>query len=395
MFPDAEFDGQFLRLIDTIPSQGADFGEAFITARQIPSGDTSAWYDAWFALGERTERLAQECADAGNTASARDAFLRALTYFRTAGIFLFKPPVSEPFTVAMDRQRDAFVKAMALFAHPGEAIEIPYESTTLPGYLLLPSSESGPFPLVVITGGYDGTKEECFLAGGAEALDRGYACLLFDGPGQGEALLHQDLFFRPDWEHVVTPVVDYAISRPEIDKDRIALLGRSWGGYLAPRAATAEHRLTAVIADAAQYAPGKQALAFFPPEYREAFAAGTYDAELNAGLEQAMAADASLAFTLNRGMLTHGVPTPIAYLHALQDYTLVGLADRITCPALICAAEDDSRGADAKQLFDAIQAPKDYILFRNADGAGEHCEAGAASLFAARMFTWLDPLVAG
>jgi dienelactone hydrolase len=38
-------------------------------------------------------------------------------------------------------------------------------------------------------------------------------------------------------------VVDYLLSRPDVDPERIALIGLSFGGYLAPRAATAEHRL--------------------------------------------------------------------------------------------------------------------------------------------------------
>ena len=54
---------------------------------------------------------------------------------------------------------------------------------------------------------------------------------------------------RPDWENVVGPVVDYALTRPEVDPERIALMGWSFGGYLAPRAASAEHRLAACIAD--------------------------------------------------------------------------------------------------------------------------------------------------
>jgi len=83
----------------------------------------------------------------------------------------------------------------------------------------------------------------------AAALRRGYNLLLLDGPGQGRSLIEQGLVMRPDWENVVGSVVDYALTRPEVDLKRIALMGWSFGGYLAPRAASAEHRLAACVAD--------------------------------------------------------------------------------------------------------------------------------------------------
>jgi dipeptidyl aminopeptidase/acylaminoacyl peptidase len=66
-------------------------------------------------------------------------------------------------------------------------------------------------------------------------------------------LIKQGLVMRPDWENVVKPVVDYALTRPEVDPEKIALMGISLGGYLAPRAASGEHRLAACIADPGQW----------------------------------------------------------------------------------------------------------------------------------------------
>ena len=78
----------------------------------------------------------------------------------------------------------------------------------------------------------------------APALERGYNCLTFEGPGQGGVIRKQKIPFRHDWERVVTPVVDYALTRSEvIDPTCIALMGISMGGYLAARAAAFEHRI--------------------------------------------------------------------------------------------------------------------------------------------------------
>ena len=41
-------------------------------------------------------------------------------------------------------------------------------------------------------------------------------------------LIEQQLLTRPDWDNVVAPVVDYALSRPDVDPGRIALIGWSF-----------------------------------------------------------------------------------------------------------------------------------------------------------------------
>ncbi|WP_166442035.1 alpha/beta hydrolase family protein [Nakamurella flava] len=395
-FADDEFDGQFLRALDLIPAGGADVGECFVTARRICPGDRDSWYAEWSALAERVHAIAERCERDGHLVSAFEGYLRASTYFRQAALFGFRPPLDERFVAAYRRQRAAFQRAWALPAPRAggtrlEIVEIPYESTALEGYYVVPGG-AGPFPVVVAVDGYDGTKEETWF-GAVAALRRGYAVLLVDGPGQGGALVEQGLVFRPDWEAVVTPQIDWLLERSEIDPTRVVLVGRSWGGYLAPRAATAEHRVAAVIADAAQYAPGAGAASLLPPEYRDQLHTGD-PAVLNRVLTERMQQDGAVDFTLNRGMLTHGLSTPLDYLRASAPYTIDGLADRISCPVLVCSGENDVRGGAGQALVDAVTTDKQFILFTNAEGAGEHCEAGAASLFGQRVFDWLDETLA-
>ena len=388
VFDDAEFDGQLLRALDTVPAGGADIGECLITARSIVPGDRDDWHTQWAALGNRIFDQAERSESAGRTVSARAAYLRAATYYRTSSIFLYRPPLQNALVGAYRRQREAFQRAARLFDCSFEIVNIPYAATTLEAYFLTPAGP-GPFPVVFVGGGYDGTKEESFLAGGYDALSRGYAVFVMDGPGQGGALIEQGLVFRPDWEAVITPAIDWLVSRPDVVADQIVLMGRSWGGYLAPRAATREHRLAAVVADAAQYTPGPNAVRMLPPEDRDQLHTGD-PAELNAVLQQRMQASPALRFTLERGMLTHGCATPVDYLRAGAPYTIADSATDITCPVLVCEAENDVRGGDAKPLYDALTSPKNYLLFTNADGAGEHCESGASTLYAQRVYDWLD-----
>ncbi len=387
-FANAQFDEQFIRAIDTIPYGGADFGEAYLAAKRIGDEDREAWYSQWQALGDRIVADGERSLAAGRVVSARESFLRAATYHRTAGVFLIAPPLDDRLRLAHAKQSDAFRRASALLDDTVLATTIVVDGHDLDAYFLVPPG-AGPFPALILVGGYDGTMEETYFAGGAAALRRGYAVLLMDGPGQGGALIEKGLHFRTDWEAVVGPEIDWLLSRPEVDGTRIAALGRSWGGFLAPRAAAVEHRLAAVIADAPQYAPGAGARFLLPPELRDRFDDGD-PAVLNAALRAGMEASADLAFMLNRGMLTHGFDTPLDYLRGAAAFSLEGIAGDIACPVLLTTGESDPRNRDAQNLFDALVAPKEYIRFTEAEGGGKHDEAGAATLFSQRAFDWLD-----
>jgi pimeloyl-ACP methyl ester carboxylesterase len=95
-------------------------------------------------------------------------------------------------------------------------------------------------------------------------------------------------------------------------------------------------------------------------------------------------------WVLRRGMLVHGVDTMEGFINALQAFTLEGRVDRIACPVLVCASESDAVAGQARQLFDALAGPKQFHLFTDAEGAGEHCAVGGRMRFNAAVFDWLD-----
>ena len=391
---DELLDAQTLRAAGAAPYGGADIGECVTTARAVNGTNLASWHAAWTATAVRTLALAESEQAAGRLDSARLAFFRASSYFRTAGVMLLGAPLDPRLVESYARQASAFQSGASLLAEPPEILEIPYEGTTLPGYFFRAAPRPMSRPLVILTGGYDSTAEELYFFNGAAALARGYNVLAFDGPGQGDALVRQGLVLRPDWEAVITPVVDYALTRPDVDPDRVALIGLSLGGYLAPRAAAGEHRLAACIADCGSYDLFAAALRRIPGPLaagitgRRPLAASALRRVL-----QALEGKPTAGWALRRGQLVHGASSPLDYLQALREYSLKDHAPRITCPVLVCDAEGDDISASAPQLVDALSCQKHYIHFTAAEGAGDHCEAGARTLYHARAFAWLDSLL--
>jgi pimeloyl-ACP methyl ester carboxylesterase len=388
-FDNPVFDAQLLRALAHAYYGGADVGECLSTAHRIREGDFDSWYNEWCQTADRIYAAAEQSRAAGDPVSAREAYLRASNYYRTAFIVFYASPVDPRLVAAFDRQTECFRKAAALFSPAFEPITIPFEGTTLPGYFYKVDDSGIPRPAVIATGGYDSTVEELYFWNAAAALRRGYNCLCFDGPGQGAPLVKQQLYMRPDWENVVRPVVDYALTRREVDPSRIVLAGLSFGGYLAPRAASGEHRLAACIADTGQYdllTAFKRALPL-PPETRDRLP--NVDPQVLQPLFDEMLSDPTRAWSFRRGMWVHGMTTPFDYLRTTADYTLVGRAEQIACPTLVTRAENDPISAFARQLYDALTVPKRYIDFTNAEGAGEHVEGGARALYHQRTFDWL------
>ena len=250
-----------------------------------------------------------------------------------------------------------------------------------------PDASHQPRPTLMVHGGYDSTGEELYFLIAAAAMQRGYACLTFEGPGQGALLREQQLPFRPEWEQVVTPVVDFLLTRPEVEPARIALMGISLGGYLAPRAAAFEHRLAALIADdglySFQFSEKARAVTRIAALFGRAL--GHYV------LKQVMKRNTGIRWAIENGLSTFQVGSIWDLIEATESWSLEAVANQITCPTLVCEAEGDHFFAgQPKRLYEALMCPKTLLRFTAEDGAEEHCQLGALMLFNHRVLSWLD-----
>jgi alpha-beta hydrolase superfamily lysophospholipase len=390
-FKDALWDSQLLRTMGHGTYGGAEVGECLAAAASATAGDRDSWYRAWTGLGDRLYAAAEASWKQGHRVSAQSAFLRASNYYRNAYIFHLEAPLPESVVTGYRRQRDAFRRAAAAMKRPPETLAFPLGKGTMPGYFFA-ASAPGPRPLLIVVGGYDCTAEECYFFDAAAAVVRGYHCVVFDGPGQGGMLLEQGIPFRPDFEKAVFTVLDTVLGRADVDAKRVALLGESFGGYLAPRAAP-DARVAACILDPAQ-------LGLFTAFQRRLPLPATLKARLPdgprwvtallKGLLARVAKKPTAGWGLRRGVLTHGVASPWDYFLESTKYELGPLIEDIHCPTLVCDASNDTISADARAFYEKLRCEKDYLRFTAMEGSGEHCIGGDRALYHERIFDWLD-----
>lgn len=267
---------------------------------------------------------------------------------------------------------------------------IPYEGTTLPGYFYKVDDSGKPRPTVIFFGGFDSSIEELFYYGGAPAIRRGYNCLTFDGPGQGAPIREQKLPFRYDWEKVVTPAVDYALARPEVDGGNLALIGMSLGGYWAARSVAFEHRFRAAVFFDGVYDFYQAIRRLIPKEAVAALDAGN-SVSFEEIIYKLMQNNTALRWLVTQGVWTLGVSSFSEFVAKSKQYTMDGIAQEIQCPCLVLEADGDMffRG-QPQQIYDALQVPKEIVRFTAADGAENHCQSGTLSYKDEVVFNWLD-----
>lgn len=266
--------------------------------------------------------------------------------------------------------------------------EVPYEGTTLPGYLLRPDATGAARPTLVMTNGSDGSLSSLWASGASDAHARGWNVFVYDGPGQQSMLFERNVAFRPDWEAVLTPVVDALVERPDVDAAALTAYGISQGGYWLPRALAFEHRFVAAVADPGVVDVSTSWMQHLPKEMVQLLDAGRKDLfnrHIGEGPVDPVA-QRTLAFRAR----PYGVDDPYDLFTAVRQYQLRDVAGRIRTPLLILDPDDEQFWpGQAEQLAGLLTAPHEVVRFSVTDGANWHCQPLARRLTAQRMLGWL------
>lgn len=368
----------------------ADAGEILATVERIPSGDFEKWYQEWFAIAGRMQGIAEQSASSGNHVSARKAFLRAATYYAASAIFIDGTKDPSRGVPVWTRHLACWELFCSYMNPPAGKVSIPYEGIFIPGYFFCPDNGGGPWATIIFNNGSDGATCGMWTSGVAAALERGYAALVFDGPGQNAMLWLQNIPFRHDWEKVITPVVDFLHKREDVNPNRIALSGISQGGYWILRALAFEHRIAAGIAD-----PGVMdvSVSFYrelPQEMRDLLDAGK-EREFNEAMDEGLRyAGDEVRQNIEWRMKPYMTKNFYQQFKMVGQYNVREVIKQIQCPMFIADPDDEQFWpGQSKEVYEALVCPKTIVKFTAEEGANWHCEPKARGLYDQRMFDWL------
>jgi hypothetical protein len=380
---------QEYRIASLAVSGGADLGECFAVMEKVGENDDESWFKEWMRMANKLEGEAAASFAKGQFQSATSAYFRAASYYKAAQISLRGNRREKRVIETWQKFKDCFSKAVQGLTTPLIAIKIPFENRQLNGFLCLPDTDTTPRPLLILQTGLDGSAEELFWMFGKAAVERGYVCLIVEGPGQGSLVLEQKIPMRPNWETVVTPIVDFAYELPWVNTEKIAILGTGFAGYLVPRALAFEKRIQAGIVTSGIF--DFPAL-FFGSELSDGVLTSKAQKEdLDQQIFSQMKECQSIRWTYENAMLCFGAAAPSELIEKLKPYTLKNYAQLIGARLLVVDSEYDARThGQSKALYNALICPKDYMLFSADEGAGCRCQVGAQLLANEKIFNWLD-----
>lgn len=390
--PNADFDFEIRNVLGAAFSGAADVGEVLAAVAGVDEQDHEGWFRAWLGLGDRVAAQADDALPV----SAAAAHLRAATYYASAVNAVASLADSSELLPTFRKHRaqwDAWVDASGLAI---ERVSIPYEGTTLPGYFFRATGAVGraapaaAAPALVTINGSDGALTSLWANAVSGALKRGYHALVFDGPGQQSMLFEHAMPFRPDWEAVMTPVLDAVLARDDVDGDRVMLYGISQAGYWVPRTLAFEHRFAAAVADPGVVDVSTSWAAGMPKEMLQLLAAGQ-DEEFDGFMAEGLKAEPDVAATWTFRARPYGTTSYADTVRAVQQYAISAeQTAAIRTPLLITSPEKEQFWPGQSEQLAAMTKDVSTLLpFTAAQGADYHCEPLARALVEQRMFDWL------
>jgi pimeloyl-ACP methyl ester carboxylesterase len=377
-FNDTDMDFNFGTIVlGSAVNHGVEIGEAFYAASQIKDGDAASWQEEWFKLARLAEARGEQSLAGGHKVSARDQLQRASYYYRISLLSIM--PNDPRLKERALKSRSLLKKAGELFDSPLEYFEIPFEGTVLPGYIRKAAAGTKPAKTLIMIGGGETFAEDLFFYIAPQTYDRGYNFMTVDLPGQGLLPL-EGKTFRPDMNVPMKAVVDYALSRPDVDPKQLASYGYSGGGGFVPQAAMHDPRIKAIAMNSA-------VVDAFP---------------LFSTMPVVLATKKEIAsWTIFHGNIVKaicwrwGVPMdkPSGLAEANRGFTFDPA--KVAVPALLIVGEGEYKSEEVKRqqqvCMDKFPNPmKKIVITPTVEGATNHCVMENRSLVSQVLFDWLD-----
>ncbi|KAI1063976.1 hypothetical protein LB506_005513 [Fusarium annulatum] len=397
---DDSFNFDILTGLGQMANDGADVNPVLSVAKRIIPGDFESYINEWFDLANNTKTQALDPKVAYDPINVRATWFSVSNYFRRADAYNRADWDDPRINGYWDEQRAAFDKAIAALPVPAERVDIPAGDFNVSGIWYsqpYQNNQTKRLPTLLLTQGFDAAQEDLYATVVAPALARGYNIFSFEGPGQPTVRREQGVGFIPDWERVVTPVVDYILSQKSafVDPKKLVLYGHSFGGYLAARAAAFEPRLTALMLNGGIWDAYTGYAAHLTPKLRKLLESGDKEA-----FDDAMSKiqdDPEIPTTTKWGILQalwcFKTKSPYEFFQLAKSYNLRGgITDRIQMPVWIADGEFETlQSGQSKPVAEALGDRAELHMFNGT--AGYHCQTGAPQEFGRVIFAWLDKVL--
>ncbi|KAL4877364.1 Alpha/Beta hydrolase protein, partial [Aspergillus karnatakaensis] len=392
---DSNFNFNFVIALGNAVTGGSDIGPVLGVAKDAAPGDLDSYSQEWYKLANQTKAQAEDPDNAFDPVNVRDTWFSASHYFRRADEYVHGNWSNPLINTLWNEQTAAFDKAIAALPKPGKRIQLPAKQG---GFLVeaiwyeAPDSKHQKRPTLIIGNGFDAAQEDSYHYFVAPALARGWNCITYEGPGQPTVVRNQSLGFIPDWENVLIPVVDYLFAEKSdaVDTDRLVLVGNSFGGYLAARAAAFEPRLAAAILIGGVWDvyPGFSAL--LPPELKRLYESGNHT-EFDHALLSLRDADklpTEAAWGIDYGLWAFQTQSPSEFFTKIKEYHIRDIVNKINIPVFIGDAEyENIFPGQPQQVKDALGDRGTLHVFNGT--AGYHCQSGAIQEMTRTLHAWL------
>jgi pimeloyl-ACP methyl ester carboxylesterase len=386
-FKNADMDFMLNWMIGITQIIGMSPAQVLAAVHGVRDGDPIGWRIGFCTAAHDQLDRAKAASAAGETVLAAEAYLGAAYALRAA--LHFTPPKTPDFDQQVTGMEQAFQQGVDLLGVPVRPIEVPFETTTLPGYYL--EQDRTLRPTILMIGGGDTFREDLFYFAGYPGWKRGYNVLMVDLPGQGKTP-DRGLNFRTDMDAPIHTLLDWLQTNAAGTPGQVALYGVSGGGYFTTLAA-ADPRISAWIAAT----PIFDMAAVYRDELAGVLGAPGWLVEAGLRLTGALnkIAEVSLAkYAWQFG--TRDFKT--AFAGVLEQARTADYA-AITCPSLFLVSEGE--GPELKRQTRVVAADLarrgiDVTVrdFTAADGADAHCQLNNLRLAHTVIFDWLDRVFA-
>lgn len=332
--------------------------------------DLATWFEVWSTLGNEYKNTSQ--------------YLRTAYAYRMAEFFL-KESHSQK-NPMYEESYKYFHLAFQEMNLNYTMHEIPFMNSYIHSLFFKSENEKS---VLLICGGYDSFIEE-FVPALIDFTNSGYTVILFEGGGQGKTLKN-GLTFMADWEKPTSCVLDYFKIKS------CTMVGISWGGYLAVRAAAFESRIRAVVAyDVLEngFLCMTDMFPFMIKYMVRYFVLHKWEKSANYILKFLRKKSLIADWAMMQGMYITGTKSPYYFYQELLKHHLPqNVCDQLTCDVLLLAGEKDHYipNDQFNRLANKIKHAKSLStrMFTEAEGGEQHCQTGNYQLAIDEILRWM------